>query len=78
MEPISLLFILWLYSENPWGNHQGHYSAGWVPIEVYDTEGECNKAAHDSVITKKYGADFAMQCLPENERPRGKVSVPLE
>lgn len=70
------IFILWIFSADPWGGHAGHFSAGWVPHGAYYGIAKCNADVVEHLIAMKTVERF--KCQRYSDPPPLPVAEPIE
>lgn len=70
------IFILWLFSADPWGSHAGHFSAGWVPHGAFYGISKCNAGAAGHRVTMKKIKLF--MCQRYSDTPPFPIAEPIE
>ena len=66
-----LLYVLWMYSAQPWGFHGIMISPGWASVTVTDTEQECIMMRNTIPLNPQ---THAALCLPAGLEPNGVIA----
>ncbi len=63
MDPLTPMFILWIYSAVAWDSYIGRLSPGWYEYNRYYTEEECI-TWRDEFAIPRLKKDGQAACLP--------------
>jgi len=69
------IFILWLFSADPWGSHAGHFTAGWVPHGAFYGTAKCN----EGIVEHKASMSIKrFRCQRYSDQPPAPIAEPIE